>query len=273
MQQVKLDYHTFLLLFGIMVWWYLPTSAQVNLSGKSGLMYTPTAVMTDDGFFRIGYNYNPTNYSLKGKNLNPESIWFANVTVLPRLEITVTLLRMIDTPLRYISESQGIGDRSMDVRYQILKENQKRPGLAVIMTVPFTIDAGMLTQVLVATKKFELSSHWNLGVTVGYGSPYFVYRKKSITNNYSFLSNFVLQKKSAYHYWNHYLVGPFGGLSLSFRQKAGLMAEYDSQHLNVGAYATFFKKWTVQAGWLNGDQFMFGTSFGVNLLKLPRKVK
>ncbi|MFN3379728.1 MAG: YjbH domain-containing protein [Runella zeae] len=264
-------HHTFLLLFGIMVWWYLPTSAQVNLSGKSGLMYTPSAVMTDDGFFRIGYNYNPIRYGLRGRNENPERILFANVTILPRLEVGVTLLQMIDTPTSDVSE--GIGDRGMDLRYQVLKETEKRPGLAVIMTVPFTIDGAMLTHVVVATKHFEIARDWKLEVSAGYGSPYFVYRQGSTTTNYSFLSNFVWQKKSTWRYRNHYLEGPFGGLSLSFRQKAGLMAEYDSQHLNVGAYATFFKKWTVQAGWLNGDQFMFGTSFGVNLLKLPRKVK
>lgn len=271
MQQARRNHHTFLLLFWVMVWWYLPTFAQVNLSGKSGLMYTPSAVMTDDGFFRIGYNYNPIRYGLRGRNENPERILFANVTILPRLEVGVTLLQMIDTPTSDVSE--GIGDRGMDVRYQVLKETEKRPGLAVIMTVPFTIDGAMLTHVVVATKHFEIARDWKLEVSAGYGSPYFVYRQGSTTTNYSFLSNFVWQKKSTWRYRNHYLEGPFGGLSLSFRQKAGLMAEYDSQHLNIGAYATFFKKWTVQAGWLNGDQFMFGTSFGVNLLKLPRKVK
>lgn len=252
----------------------LTSFAQTNLSGKPGLIYVPSAVALEDGAFRFGYNYNPIHYGMRGRNKNPERIWFAHLAVLPRLEVTVTLLQMIDSDIRDVSE--GIGDRSMDFRYLLLKESKKRPSVAIVMTVPFTIDGAMLTHVLVATKNFTFNQYLSLELSTGYGSPFFIYRHNGAAGtslNSTFLSNFVVQKKSEWRYKNHYLEGPFGGVALHFRKQAGLMLEYDSQHINVGAYATLFKRWTVQAGLLNGDQVMFGTSFGVNLLKLPSRIR
>ncbi len=237
-------------------------------------MYTPSALALQDGDFRFGYNYNPIRYGLRGRNKNPERIWFAHLAILPRLEVTATLLQMIDSDVRDVSE--GIGDRSMDIRYLLMKETNKRPSLALIMTVPFTIDGAMLTHVLVATKNFTLNKEFSAEVSAGYGSPYFIYRDnkgKGTSVNSTFLSNFVLQKKSTSRYKNHYLEGPFGGVALHYQRKIGFMLEYDSKHVNVGVYATLFRKWTLQAGLINGDQVMFGTSFGVNLLKLPRQIR
>ena len=51
------------------------------------------------------------------------------------------------------------------------------------------------------------------------------------------------------------------------------MVEWDSQHLNVGAYALLFKHWTIQAGLLNGDQLTAGTSYSVPLLRLPKRLR
>lgn len=245
--------------------------AQNNLSGKPGLLYTPSAVALQDGDFRFGYNYNPIRYGLRGRNKNPEQVWFVHVAILPRLELTATLLQMLDSDVRDVSE--GIGDRSMDIRYLLLTEKKHRPSVALIMTVPFTIDGAMLTHVVVATKHFQLNKNWQLEVNAGLGSPYFIYRQGSTHTNDSFLSGFKWQKKSEWRYKNHYLEGPFGGLVLHYQRQLGVMVEYDSQHLNVGAYATVWKHWTVQAGWLNGDQWMVGTALGMNLLKQPKRLQ
>ncbi|WP_428661389.1 YjbH domain-containing protein [Runella sp.] len=245
--------------------------AQTNLSGKPGLLYVPSAVATDEGMFKFGYNYNPKQYALRGSKLNAERILFANLTLLPRLEININLLQKISTPSHKTREA--IGDRQLDIRYLILKETKKRPSLAMILSTPFTRDAALLTHVLVATKNFELSKALIVEASVGYGSPYFLYRDVDLIGTESVLSGFKWQQKSTYLFNNHYLVGPFGGVIMHYRKKAGVMLEYDSKHLNVGAYATLFKRWTVQAGLLNGDQIMFGTSFGANLLKLPKQIR
>ena len=59
---------------------------------------------------------------------------------------------------------------------------------------------------------------------------------------------------------------PFAGAVLHLRQGTGLMAEWDSRQFNLGAFATLWKRWTLQAGLLDGRQLTFGTSYAVSLL-------
>ena len=245
--------------------------AQVNLSGKPGLIFTPSAVETEDGLFRFGYNYNPINYALRGRGRNPERVIYANVTILKRLEINASLLQMIDTDQRKVREA--IGDRQLDIRYLILKEKPKQPSLALVMTTPFTIDGAMLTHALVATKNFQVQRDLKLETSIGYGSPYYLYRDVANLENSNFLTGYKWQKKSEDKFQNHYLQGPFGGAVLHYKNWGGVMAEWDSKHLNVGAYARLLKCWTIQAGWLNADQITVGTSVAVNLLKPSRRLK
>ena len=245
--------------------------AQINLSGKPGIIFTPSAVESPDGQFRFGYNYNPINYALRGRGRNPERIIYANVTILKRLEINVNLLQMIDSKYRNVKEA--LGDRQLDLRYLILKEKKKQPSLALVLTTPFTIDGAMLTHALVTTKNFELSPALRLETSIGYGSPYYLYRDVSNLSNSGMLSGFSWQKKSEDRYKNHYLEGPFGGAVLHFKSIGGLMAEYDANNINVGFYAKFFKSWTVQAGLLNGDQITFGTSYALSLIKPSKRLK
>ncbi len=243
----------------------------MNLSGKSGLMYITNASEIATGTFRFGYNYNPADYGLRGRGLNPENILFFNLAVLNRVELNLSFLRMISNEKRLVKEA--LGDRQLDVRYQLLKEKSKWPSVAIALSTPFTIDAAMLTQVVVASKHFELSDHLNLEATAGYGSPYFLYREEDNLTNSNIFSNMKWQKKSEYKFNNGYLTGPFGGIKLDYQKKAGVMAEWDSQKLNIGAYGIIGKRWTVQAGLLNFDQVMFGSSFAVDLFRPTTKVK
>jgi hypothetical protein len=242
---------------------------QINISGKPGLMFTPSAVETQDGTFRFGYNYNPIQYSLRKRGKNPERIIYANITVLPRLDINVNILQSISTSKYKIKD--GIGDRQLDLRYLVLKEKAYRPSMAIVLTTPFTIDGAMLTHALVATKNIALKKDINLQVNLGFGSPYYLWRDEANLKNSSILSNFKWQKKADDEFKNHYLLGAFGGVSISYKKWGGLMAEYDSKHFNAGAFVTLFKSWTIQAGLLNGDQITFGTSYSVSLLKPSKR--
>jgi hypothetical protein len=244
---------------------------QVNISGKPGLIYTPNAVETEDGLFRFGYNHNPIRYALYRRNRNPERVLFANITILPRLDININFLQSINTSKSKVKD--GLGDRQLDLRYLILKEKKNRPSLAVILTTPFTIDGAMLTHALVATKNFTVKKDFNFELSVGYGSPYYLWRDEANLKNSSILSNFTWQKKSEDKYKNHYLLGPFGGAVFRYRKWGGVMVEYDSQHINVGAFATLFKHWTLQAALINGDQVSVGTSYALSLIKPSKKTK
>ena len=256
----------FLLLF-----FSVGAEAQTNISGKPGLIYIPSATLTEDGTLRMGANYNPVRYGFRRRGRNPERIIFANLTILPRLDVNVNLLQLISTNQYPVKEA--LGDRQLDLRYVLLKETAKRPSLAVVLSSPFTIDAALLTHVVVATKTFQLSPELKAIATLGLGSPYFVYRNESNLANSNIFSKFTWQKKSETRYANQYLEGPFGGLQLQYRNKVGLMVEYDTPFLNVGAYAHLFRHWTVQAGLLNGDQVTVGTSYAFELLKPSKRAK
>jgi hypothetical protein len=246
------------------------TYGQINLSGKPGMIYTPSAVETDNGMFRFGYNYNPMRYALRGRDKNAERILYASVSLFSRLEININFLQMISSSRRKVKE--GLGDRQLDLRYLLLKEKKKRPSLAIILTTPFTIDGAMLTHALVATKNFALTNNLKLEASIGYGSPYYLYRNASTLKDDGMFSDFKWQKKSEDKYHNHYLQGPFGGAVLHYRSYGGLMAEYDSKHINVGVYGKLFKNWTLQAGLINGDKFTFGTSYAIALAKPSKRL-
>ena len=244
---------------------------QVNLSGKPGLIYVPSAAFTEDGLLTVGVNYNPAKYALSETGKNAERVLFANLTILPRLDIGVSLLKPLATTQHPVIKD--IGDRQLDVKYLLFKEKRFFPSVAVIMSSPFTIDASMLTHVVVGSKTVEWNGGWKTVLTAGVGSPYFVYRRASLYTNSNIFSSFKWQKKSEYLHDNHYLVGLFGGLQLDFRRKAGFMLEYDSQHLNAGVYANLFKRWNVQAGLLNFDRVAFGTAYSFALLKPSKRLE
>ncbi|MFD2934163.1 YjbH domain-containing protein [Spirosoma flavum] len=241
--------------------------AQVNVSGKAGLMYIPSAELLEDGTFSMGYTLNPSNYAFRFNKKNSESIYFVNLVLLPRLEVNVNLL-MPNGPINF--SGKGIGDRQIDLKYVVMTEKKKRPSMAIILSEPFGVSSSLVTYALAATKHVAVTKSINAGITVGMASPYSIYRDESDSHNDDIFSKFSWIDKRDQPY--KYLSGPFGGVKLTFAQKAGFMVEWDSQHLNVGAYALLFKHWTVQAGWLNGDQLTLGTSYALRLLRLPKRL-
>ncbi|MCF2519143.1 YjbH domain-containing protein [Dyadobacter sp. CY351] len=244
--------------------------AQSNISGKPGLIYIPTARYVPDGNMEIGLHFFPSNYGFNSDNQNPGRVLSMNLTVLPRFDININVLQLFSTASNPVK--LGLGDRQLDFRYLLLKESKTRPSLAFITSTPTSISPTLLTHALVATKHFNVAKQWDAEVSAGYGSPYHVYRKGSTLDNYGLFANMAFEKKEAYAYHKRYLEGPFGGLSLTYRSKIGLMLEYDSQHINAGIYVKALKNWVIQAAVLNGDQITFGSAYNFSLLKQSRRM-
>lgn len=238
--------------------------AQSTIFGKTGLIYVPTATETNDGHFRVGYHYNPIGYGFRYKGQNSESITYANITLLPRLEINLNLLHYNGPK---ILDQRGIGDRQLDIKYLIMKETARRPAISAIISPPFGVNSSVTADVIVATKTFKLTKRLFAEVTGGIGSPYYFQRGHKVNND--IFEDMKLKKKKDLSY--QYLSGPVGGLNLRLEKKAGLMLEWDSQQFNMGVYARLFKRWTVQAGLLNFNQITFGTSYGLDLLHSPNE--
>ena len=257
----------------LLPWW---AQAQVNISGKAGLMNIPTARVLPDGTFYVGYHFNPDHYDLRSGNPNSSvgaapgqsnGIFYATLVLLPRLEINISIFRVNGyIPL----QARGIGDRQFDVKYALLTERPRRPSVAVIVSAPFGIDNSLVTYAAAATKTITLTEALSTEVTVGYGSPFYFDRSDNKGNDYDIFSNYKLHNKNDRS--NPYLSGPFGGVSVMVRKRVGGMIEWDSRHLNVGAYARLFNHWTVQAGIINFDQVTVGTSYSLSLFHLPKRL-
>lgn len=245
--------------------------AQNNLSGQSGLINVPSATMTEDGTFKIGYNYNPIDYSLRFNRKNPEQILYISLVLLPRLELNVNLLQALSTDTHPTKEA--LGDRQIDIKYLFVREKRYVPAVSIIMSSPFTIDAAMLTQVVVATKHWELTKKIDFEVNLGYGSPYFIYRNVNNLENVDIFSGFKLEKKSEYKFNNNYLTGIFGGAKFSYQKKIGFMAEWDTNKFNVGIFAKLFKRLNVQASLLNKSQVLWGVAYNCPLFVTPKRLK
>ncbi|WP_026632849.1 YjbH domain-containing protein [Dyadobacter alkalitolerans] len=257
-----------ILLFLLALFFGTDVTGQNNISGKPGLIYVPSAAETKDGAFQFGYNFNPMRYGIRYNRVNSEGIYFANLTILRRFEVNVNLLRVNNEAWH---GHKGIGDRQIDLKYLILKENRQRPSLAVIISAPFGIDNSLVTNAVVATKTFQMSRRIYADFTAGYGSPVYIQRHESEKSNYNIFKDLRIKKKKDRGY--QYLSGPIGGMNLRLEKKAGFMAEWDSQHFNFGLYGTFFKRWTLQAGLLNFDQVSFGTCYALNLLSKPKSLR
>jgi len=242
-------------------------------------MNIPTARVLADGTFYVGYHYNPSNYDLRYNNPNilnlglsgqvSSSVYYATLVLLPRLEINLNFFNQNGyLPL----SARGIGDRQFDVKYAILTEKPRRPSVAIILSAPFGYNNSLVTYAAMATKNVTLTEHISAEVTVGFGSPFYFDRSGlSIANDFNIFANYKVNNKSDRA--NPYLSGPFGGVAIRFKKNIGGMIEWDSQQLNVGAYATLFNHWTVQAGVINMAKVTFGTSYAVSLLELPKRFK
>lgn len=254
-----------LLLGAMMMFCFTNGHAQLNLSGKPGLLNIPTARETQDGELHVGYFYNPVEYAAKynGRFIYPESVYSINVTILPRLDLNLSLLNPIYKGSYRI---EGIGDRQIEFKYQVLKETEKLPALALYLSAPFGRDVSIATNVLVATKNFKLNEQLSLEASAGYASPWYVYRRmENAKDSASVFAGFKIGNKN--DGVNPHLAGPIAGAKLSYKNQVGVMAEWDSQRINTGVYATFFKCWTVQAGLIGLNAFTAGTSFRAQLKK------
>ncbi|WP_461091570.1 YjbH domain-containing protein [Spirosoma gilvum] len=254
--------------------------AQVNISGKPGLLNIPTARILADGTFQIGYHYNPSHYNPRVNDPNlsvstnnevnsrSSNIYYLTLALLPRLEINLNIFQVNgELPLR----ARGIGDRQLDIKYAVLTESKRRPSVALILSTPFGVDNSLVTYAVAATKNYTLSESISAEVTAGFGSPYYFDRSANKGNDFDIFSNYKLHNKNERP--SPYLSGPFGGIAIRYHQKLGGMIEWDSQHLNLGAYAKLFDRWTLQAGVINFDQITFGTSYATSLKGLPKRLR
>ncbi len=194
---------------------FISGSEAQSLTGITGLLNAPSAIMQKDGTFYMGANYLNRNYiSAYGNGKYNCLIYYFDLTFLPFLEINFRNTRQLHNP-----DHSHTVDRMLSARVQVLKERKYWPSIVLGANDLFTgaLEGNQYFGALyaVTTKNFLVKKN-EIGVTLGYAYPLFK---------------------------NSQFVGVFGGVSFSpsFLRQLTLMAEYDSRNFNLGGSVLFFK--------------------------------
>lgn len=192
---------------------FLPlNSFSQTLTGISGLLNVPSAIMNADGTFIAGGNYLPKiNQPVFGYNTGN---YYFNLTFLPFLEVSYKLT--------LLQTSENINqDRSASFKLQVVKERPYFPAVAIGVHDVHTTSIGNGNQFFEANY-FVLSKglalgKGSMGLTVGYGTD-------------------LIMKKSQF-------VGLFGGCSFSpaYLNQLKLIGEYDCHGINLGGSILILK--------------------------------
>lgn len=189
-------------------------------AGMTGMMNIPTAENENAGTVYLGGNFIPKDMlpAYFTKNYNSGN-YFLTANIFSFFEVSYRMTLLRDTNQKYKQQ-----DRSFSLRIQALREGKYRPGIALGMHDPM-VDQGISSYedyYLVTTKGFELKNVLHVNATLGYYLPF-------------------QSSKNAIYKVHH--KGLFGGVSLSHPRlrDVELMAEYDSERLNVGVAAKFLK--------------------------------
>ncbi|MDP3435920.1 MAG: YjbH domain-containing protein [Bacteroidales bacterium] len=197
--------------------------------GISGLLNSPSAVMSKDGTVKIGGNFLNTNmtpdtWDLDNKTLDYNTFnFFLNITFLPFLEVAIT-----NTALDYYDEGKFTNvDRAVCLKFRILKEGKYWPSVVIGSNDVLTSATSNLFDPAIGNKFFgthylALSKHIDIaGNRIGVHAAY------NILSSTKQTINFPLS----------------GGISFSpnFYKELNLIAEYDTRNFNLGGNILIFK--------------------------------
>jgi len=194
--------------------------------GMTGLIYTPSAYLPEWGMLDFGYTHFHQKASLTFEaGESTERTFLTSLTFLPFMELSVKLTKPYNAP----SELQyGIGDRSVSLRIQLMKEKKHLPAILIGVHDPFAVQAFFNTNYLVFTKKYDLKEVDLIG-NLGYG--------------------FSIEETEG-----DYLQGMFGGVQLYWKD-VNFLAEYDTDWFNIGLGYKIKKFLFLKAALVDGHYF------------------
>lgn len=195
--------------------------------GITGLIFTPSAYMPEWGMLDFGFSHFPkdASFTFEAGQL-PERTFLSSMTFLPFLELSLRLTRPYSNEY---NDGYGIGDRSISIRAQVLKERKKLPAIVLGIQDPFAVQSFFNTNYLVFTKKYSL-------------------KKIDIVANLGYGHSFEEDRRG------DYLQGAFGGVQVYWKE-VNFLAEYDTKQLNIGAGYQFKKMLFLKTALVNGRYF------------------
>lgn len=230
------------LMFFLWLWSLLLCSAGgvkagISLLGTSGLLNVPTAEILPDREFRFGFNYIQKPYAILGHPDHSNTAYYCSIGYLPFLEISLRITRIVN----WKEYTLPIGDRMASFRVRLTKEKKLLPAIAfgiqdVMSLVDDKASCHFNALYLVGSKTLLLPFDMKTGVHLGIGT------------------NWMKANE-------HHLAGIFGGLDLRINKFVNLMAEHDTEKINLGAKFTFLSRIHLIIAFLNAESF----SGGINL--------
>jgi hypothetical protein len=188
--------------------------------GVSGLLNSPSAVMSPDKTVKIGGNFLPKQFTTDIWDYHTFN-FFINITFLSFLEISMNNTAFDLWNQNYFSNV----DRSISIRLKALKEGRYWPAIVIG------------SNDVVSTSSL-----------LGYaeGNKYFGTHYLALSKHFSFKDN-IIGLHAAYnipvsvHVMQRFPVS--GGISFapSFLKSLNIIAEYDSRDFNIGANVLLFK--------------------------------
>lgn len=194
-------------------------SGHASLLGTTGLFNVPTAEVTPEGSFRVGYQFIDDDWAYVERDSGENEIYFFTAGFLPRLEVSIRATVFTETDF-VLAGQRDAADRALSARLQILHEG-RWPAVAVGID---DVRGTRRTHALygVATKTIGKSDQiFQLMASAGFGS-------------------------RAIDAAMYLLDGAFGGLECGFLRRATLVLEYDTEKWNTGARVVVLPGVTVQ---------------------------
>ena len=242
--------------------------AQNNFLGKPGYMTIPTADWKDGRELGFSYGYIPEQYSsdvfIVGEPARVD-VYSVRVALTSFMEVNFGIFYRPDLP-----DEIGVGDRQLDLRFRLLKEKKYWPAIVLGLSPPGSRAPFMSHDYLVATKNLN-SKFGKFQVSLGYGSPYVLYRNAGEDNEFWKSLRFI--KKDQF-YNNHYLTGIYGGVSYEPLSFLGASVEYNTSTFNAGVYAKLWDEHIMlQAYTFEGKEIAFNVNLQFSLNFLPRSLR
>lgn len=241
---------------------------QNNFLGKPGYMTIPTADWKDGRELGFSYGYIPEDYSpdifIVGNPARVD-VYSVRVALTSFMEVNFGLFYRPDLP-----DEIGVGDRQLDFRFRLMREKEYWPSIVLGWSPPGSRAPFMSHDYLVATKNFN-SNFGKFQVSLGYGSPYVLYRDAGADNEFWKSLRFI--KKEEF-YNNHYLTGVYGGVSYEPFSFLGASVEYNTSTFNAGVYAKLWDEHIMlQAYTFEGKDVAFNVNLQFSLNFLPRSLR
>lgn len=223
-----------MLQFSLFVFFITSMGLGQTILGTNGLVTVPVAYIPDDGDVFIGCSLMNKNHGRLWSDDHHRVNYYASVSYLPFMEIGLRVARHPG-----YTGLQGIGDRMVSVRVQVLRERKIRP--AVALGVHDLIGTKLFNALyLVASKGFRLNRSPPFEIHLGYGTDWFKAER-------------------------HEFVGLFGGVSVEPITNFHVMIEYDTEKWNSGVRVLFFDHLQIFVAFLGFDSVSGGVSYQFRL--------